>query len=192
VFGTKSRTIKSGQLDGRISGEGEESMSEEFWLGILLSIPVGIGSAVIAPWVQQKIDSVGKRRSLALSHNTKKEFERIKFYKANPSEHTQYLVQVAIRIALITAALGIISDLFFMMAKFSETTVLPPFFYGYLSDSLLFIFGLVPSLIGAILIMNLCRKALSTSTKVRNFEEYKSGLSSILTEETQPQMRPES
>jgi hypothetical protein len=92
-------------------------MSTEFWLGIFLSIPIGIGTSLYTPWFQGKLEGYSKKRALSQTKNIKEEFESVSFYRNNPSSLTQFLVYVAIKSTFIGAASGILSGFFFALGN---------------------------------------------------------------------------
>jgi hypothetical protein len=97
-------------------------MSTDTLLGLLLSLPIGIVTALITPWFQRKLENIDKQRSMAAQiHNAKEEFENISFYKQHPDEFTQYLVHVAIQTTFTSAAIGIVSWFIFVAAQVIRT-----------------------------------------------------------------------
>ena len=48
-------------------------MFSDFWLTILLAIPLAIAANLVTPWFQGRIELLGKKRALAISNNTKAE-----------------------------------------------------------------------------------------------------------------------
>ena len=145
----------------------------EFWIGVLLSIPIGIATSLITPWIQRKIDEQDKRRSLAATGRVVQEYERIRAFRADPHEFTQYLVQVVIRTTFTGAFVAVFAGL--MVALGQATIPLRSAFnvdYVDFVRTAIFILAQFVSLLGSLLIINICRPALRAWTKLKNFDEY--------------------
>jgi hypothetical protein len=134
-------------------------MSSDLVYGTLLSVPIGIGTALITPWLQKKWDDRSKSRTLDRSKRSWAELERIKTLRENPAELTQYLVYITVRTALISAMMVVAAAVPNLMAQA---------FHFYL----LYIPGQFITLIGSILVINVCRPALVTWDRVKNFADY--------------------
>src|SRR5580704_6732040 len=89
----------------------------DLWLGLLFSFPIGIVTGLVTPWIQRKIDEQDKRRSLAATGRLIQEYERIRAFRSNPDQFTQYLVQVAIRTTFTAAFIGVFSGLMFAFGQ---------------------------------------------------------------------------
>jgi hypothetical protein len=144
----------------------------EFWIGILLSIPIGIATSLITPWIQRKIDEQDKRRSLAATGRLVQEYERIRAFRSDPHEFTQYLVQVVIRTTFTGALVAVFAGL---MVALGQATI--PLRRSIAFDvdfvrTAIFILAQFVSLLGSLLIINICRPALRAWTKLKNFDEY--------------------
>jgi len=148
----------------------------EFWLGIILSFPIGIATALITPWFQRKVDQIDRRRSLAISKRVTKEYELVVHFHKEPIAFTQYLVQVAIRTTFISALMGVFSGLMFSFGQALFIVHLPMAFYELRNTP--YLIGQFITLAGSLLIMNTCRPALSIWTKVNNFDEYSQSMES--------------
>ncbi|MDX9990400.1 hypothetical protein [Thiothrix unzii] len=155
-------------------------MSNEFWMGIFLSIPVGLATSLATPWFQRKLDQRSQQRALVETKNAQVEYERIRFYKENPSELTQYLVHVAIKTTFIGALLAIISGVSYTLAQLLDATSIgyDGMSSGRFAQHMLYVIGQFSSLVGSIMIINICRPALTTWTKTKNFSEYENSLQS--------------
>jgi hypothetical protein len=157
-------------------------MTSEFWLGTFLSIPIGLATSLATPWFQNKLDSRSKQRSLIASKNLAAEYEQVSYYRSHPEDFTQYLIHVAIKTTFIGAMLGIISGISFAFAQVVETARTGLGGFGgpdilRLAQDALYVLGQFSGLVGSILIVNICRPALSMWTKVRNFAAYEKGIS---------------
>ncbi len=155
-------------------------------IGILLSIPIGIATSLITPWIQGKLDQLNKYRSLAATKRLDDEYRRVLLFRNNPHEFTQYLVQVAIQTAFTSAFVGIIAGLIYAIAQ--ATVAIPSGMGGAMNfDEInfirtsLFVFGQFVTLLGSLLIMNICRPALSVRAKLQNFDEYSKSVEALRT-----------
>ncbi|MDB5551943.1 MAG: hypothetical protein JWL86_1927 [Rhizobium sp.] len=158
-------------------GRGSILMSTEFWLGLFLSIPLGIITSLWTPWIQRKIEQRGKRKNVEQAKYLKSEFENVQYYVENKIEFSHYLMYAAIRTTLIGSLIGIFSGILFAVAQlfmFTGRSMHFPSDLLELIQNALFFFGQLLALVGSIMIVNTCRPALSLWSKVRNFDEYKS------------------
>jgi hypothetical protein len=149
-------------------------MSTEFWMGIFMSIPIGLATSLATPWFQKRLDQRGKARTLIETKNAQEEYDRIRYFRDNPSDLTQYLVQVAIKTTFITAFLSLFSRSLVVFGSLIRLAHVEDSRY-FIQNALELIFQVI-SLAGSIMIINICRPALNTWTKTKNFAEYESGL----------------
>ena len=143
-------------------------MSSDLWYGALLSIPIGIGTALATPWLQRQLDKYSKSRALTRTKKAQEDFSRVKFFVDNPHLFTQYLVYTAVRVLFITAVVAAFSAAPSLIAQFSE----PLHVLIYPLQSILYGISQFISLIGSIMIVNICRPALLYWQRTKNFEEY--------------------
>jgi hypothetical protein len=144
----------------------------EFWIGILLSIPIGIATSLITPWIQRKIDERDKRRSLAATNRLVQEYERIRTFRSNPEQFTQYLVQVAIRTTFTGAFVAVFAGTMFALGQALNTLHFKGAIDADYLRNTVFLLAQIVSLFGSLLIINICRPALRAWTKLQNFDEY--------------------
>jgi len=152
-------------------------MSTEFWVGIFLSIPIGILTSLITPWIQRKLDESGKQRALTQSKNIKAELTIITQYKNDPTSFSQYLLHIIIRTTFIGSVIGIVSGVLFAFGQLLNglrSSMIMPLDLGAVEiiRNMIFFCGQLVVLMGAIMIVNTCRPALSKWTKVHNFDEF--------------------
>jgi hypothetical protein len=141
----------------------------DVWLGILLSIPIGIATSLVTPWIQRKLDQLDQRRALAATGRQVQEFERIKAFKSNPDQFTQYLIQVAIRTTLTGAFIALLSGIMFALGQTIMT--MKGSDLDYVRNAA-FLLGQFVTLLGSLLIINICRPALRAWTSLQNFEQF--------------------
>lgn len=142
----------------------------QFWLGLILSVPIGILTGLYTPKIQKWLESRSKEKAEIELRQTKAELESIERYVSNPHEFTQYLIKTAIVTTFIGSFLGVLSGAFFLSGQALEAAgfVLPDNI-----RNVLYFFGQLVITIGSLIIINICRPALSAWTKVKNFDEFK-------------------
>jgi hypothetical protein len=101
-------------------------MNNEFWLGLLLAIPLGILTNLATPWIK----SIFEKGNLSLRERRvyliKKRFEKVKFFHENPNR--LHFVNARITLAgllSILVGLGVIGLSIFL--------VLETVYYGYVT-----------------------------------------------------------
>ncbi len=158
-------------------------LSVEFWLAILASVPIGIGTALVTPSIQHWLDARSKKRSLIRTRNFEAEYKLVLFYRDNPNEFTHFLVQTAIKTTFISAVIAVLSGLsvgFASLTAALDSLVLP---IGHVRESFILLLASVGQLgasFGSIMIFQVCQKALSIWTKVKNFEEYSESMGKVI------------
>jgi hypothetical protein len=141
-----------------------------FLLGTALAIPLSVLATVLAPKIQEALETFGRDAALkkrVRATEAQYEYDRIRGYKQSPSDFTQYLVYVGIKIAFVSAALGIISGIAFIIGS-----LLGPALAGGFAGAIPYAVGQLAALVGTLIILNIARSALRTWTQVKNFDEY--------------------
>lgn len=139
----------------------------EFWIGLLLSIPIAIATNLATPRIQKWLEVSSKKRAVEKTKDLQEEYQRILVYVNNPDEFTSYLLFVVIRTTLIGSVVGIISGLAYVAGQLSSSL-----FYVYEISGFIYAAAQIISIIGALMIVNICRTAASTWYKVKNFDRY--------------------
>jgi hypothetical protein len=142
----------------------------QFWLGLILSVPIGILTGLYTPKIQKWLESRGKEKAEIELRQAKEELEAIEKYVSNPHEFTQYLIKTAIVTTFIGSLPGLLGGVFFLSAQALEAV---GFTFLHSIRSVLYLFGQLAATVGSLIIINICRPALSTWTKVKNFDEFK-------------------
>lgn len=156
-----------------VSSALDEAMSQnaQFWLGILFSIPIGIGTSLATPQVQRWLESQSKHRAFLQNRRIEAEYSEARFYYLHANVFTQYLVHVAIKTALLSGlmAVGSGSLIFLGQVVFavSHEIRLEP-----MVGEALLAAGQAVTLVGSIAIVNLCKPALNLWRRIRNFDDY--------------------
>jgi hypothetical protein len=169
-------------------------MDSALLLGALLSIPTGIVTGLATPTIQRWLESLGQDNAIRRTVRAAKaeyELARIETFRRRPSEFTQYLVYVGIKISFIGAAIGIVAGLAFLTGQFlsayqADVMMRAPAELGEtrrLSQFIVMIptgIGQLVTIVGTVMILRTAGSALTTWTRVKNFEEYKRSVEAIL------------
>jgi hypothetical protein len=86
-------------------------MSSDLWWGALLSVPIGIGTALVTPVIQRKWDEVSRSRDVERSRKTILELRRIESFVNNPHRLTEYLIVAGIKTAIVSASMVVLSTI---------------------------------------------------------------------------------
>jgi hypothetical protein len=145
----------------------------QFWIGLALSIPIGIGTSLVTPAIQRWFESRGQARVISAKRETEAEYRAAVFYRKNSDRFTQYLVHVTIKATLVGALIGAVTGACFFVAQLADTILARQMDVTYdRVRQLLYALGQGSALVGSIAVFNICRPALATWTRVRNFDEY--------------------
>jgi hypothetical protein len=140
------------------------------WVGLLLSIPLSILANVATPRVQRWLDARNRTRALQRTAGMASELAQVTRYVKDRGEFREYLLWTIIRTTFVGALCGIISGLIFVIPR-----ILP---FDRMSEGLSFAQnaaysgGQAVGIVGALLIINICRAALKTYYNVTNYSEY--------------------
>ena len=72
-------------------------MSGDVWIGALISIPIGVGTGIVAPLIQHWYQTQSTWRAEKRSAMRRTEYWRTLLYVARPELFTQYLIMGTIR-----------------------------------------------------------------------------------------------
>lgn len=147
-------------------------MGSDLWFGALLSIPIGIGTAMVTPILVEKWSKVSTHAAIAKSKKTDDEYRRIYTFKEDRTSLTQYLVVTTIMTSITSALTALLAGFFVFLNADLIVRNLPSFIGVDVYRLILQMLITVTLLFGAVLIINFCRPALSAWIKVSNFPEY--------------------
>lgn len=148
-------------------------MSTEFWIGIVLSIPIGIFTALLTPWFQKLFDNWNQSKLIKNQRSAKAEYEAVKYYKNNKDDLTHYYLNVVIKTTFIGAFVGLFSGVLFILGELIGET---HFIQNDVLTTILFGLGQFSALVGSLLIVNTTRPAINTWTRLKNYELYEEKL----------------
>ena len=143
----------------------------DLWVGLALSIPVGIGvnlaSGPTQRWLgkrsQQAADRESARSAMFVAQATA--------FAKDRSELYTYLLEAVLMTTYIGALIGVLSGSLAFLGQGVDTAVETLPMYWYFSPdfarSLLFLLSQFTALLGSIIILNIARRALRTLKKVR-------------------------
>jgi hypothetical protein len=142
-----------------------------FWLGLLLAIPLAIAANLLTPQIQSWLDERNKNKALARTKDLQTEYELIKSYKTSREDFREYLLWIVIRTTYIGSLIGIFAGLAFGIPNLFD--IVGNYDRGWeIVRSIFFIGGQALSILGALLVVNICNNALQVYLKVKNFEAY--------------------
>lgn len=144
-------------------------MSTEFWIGVVLSVPIGILTGIATPWFQKIFDNWNKSKLTKSRKNSFEEYQRVKMYKTSKEDSTHYYLSVIIKTTFIGAFVGLFSGALFVLGELVSQT-------GFGFQTILYSLGQFAALVGSLLIVNICRPAMLMWTRLRNFDEYENDL----------------
>lgn len=141
-------------------------MSNDVWIGALLSVPIGIATGVAVTPIQRWIENRGKNKALVESKRVREQYNSVIFYRLHPHIFTQYLLNVVIRTTFIGAAVGIIAGCIYTLAQAGD------FVNIRILRSGLYVLGQITAVTSSVLIVGICKPALGLWYRVRNFDAY--------------------
>jgi hypothetical protein len=150
-------------------------MSNDVWIGALISVPIGIATGVAVVPIQKWIENRGKAKALIQSRDARERYTSVLFYRLHPHLFTQYLLRTVIRTTFASAAMGIVAGFLYVMANATATFIATQTTsIGFASTmmQLFTILGQMTIIVASVLIINYCRPALKLWSRVQNFEEY--------------------
>lgn len=168
--------------------EAQESVTSEqnkkrdrsnFWLGLLLSIPLSIFANLITTPVQNMISRYNEESARQRVLQAQVEYRRIESFYLNRSEFHEYLLSVIINTTFITSLTAMLSYLSFMLVGLTHKLRLNSSGKKQVFDAvreLLQGLGFVALIIGALLVINITKEALRTYSNVKNFDSYKQSI----------------
>jgi hypothetical protein len=103
-----------------------------YWLPLLLSIPLGIVSGLLVPYIQRWIDSRGQVKGVAKRDRMRKEYRQAMSYARHPDLFTHYLIRGLLSITIYSGG-AIVSILYYVAlgpaSVFYVNNSLPKAFY---------------------------------------------------------------
>lgn len=104
-------------------------MSREFWLGLALSVPIGIGCGLAVPRLQRWLDEQGKSRAFKRSKREQQDYEEAFYYHSHPHIFTQYLIHqlvnlMRVGVLCLLFGLGVVLVGFLVNSPISDATSL--------------------------------------------------------------------
>jgi hypothetical protein len=155
-----------------------EYVSGEFWLGLILGIPLAILANILTRPVQSRLDSRIRSRALRRVRDTQREYEEAKRYREHREEFYEFMLRSLVWMVTWTGSmiLGLSTFLLVYLADLR-----------HLSEELRLIVGSIVLLcvaVSAFMVRSWRSRALNTAYRVRNFPEYESRVKPIVDSES--------
>jgi hypothetical protein len=78
-------------------------VSNDLWIGVALSIPIGIGTGLLVAPIQEWYKNRGKTKEEGLTHRLRWEYGQALTFVTHPHKYTQFLLNVIIRMLICIA-----------------------------------------------------------------------------------------
>jgi hypothetical protein len=152
-------------------------MSNDVWIGALLSVPIGVGTGLAVTPLQQWYRELGKSRAEAERNLMTHQYGQALFYISHPHRFTQYLVVEAVRaIAAIAAMLvggGISFGTVLVGGLMRAVNAAHPLTKKDIVILWVYmIAGLASSVVGSAYLARVFQRALPLYKRIVNFEAY--------------------
>jgi hypothetical protein len=144
-------------------------MTTEFWIGALVSIPLGIGTSLLTPKVQSWIDNRSKAAALNAKQRSQSLYHQTVSYSLHPDAFTQVLVADGIRMILPATTMVAATTMFactLLATKLAPSHFLGRFLSWFPGVCLLFV------LYGTFSLLFRYSHAIRALWRVQNFEKY--------------------
>jgi len=142
-------------------------VSTDFWLGLLLSIPLSILANLLNPKLETLWAHHSQHRAKKRLQKLRRDLDAVQRYRDNPQAFTEYLLIIVIKVAYATGSVGVFS---LVVDTFIPGSI------GLIASRLL-------SILAGLLIVRVSSQALDTFQRVRNYDDYQKEIEQ-LTEQT--------
>lgn len=143
-------------------------MDASFWIGLVLAIPLSIAGNMMTPRAQQWLSQRSSTRRHKRHERLVSEFEQVRKFADDRARFNTYLLTVVLAATFVGSAVAIASGAVWAVA------------YVTGSDQVLFSFGQVIGVLGAIFISKVCVDAMRVSARVSDFQAYKASVEAEL------------
>lgn len=142
-------------------------MSSDFWLGLLLSIPLSILANILTPKLESLWAHHSQRRAKKRLQKLRRDLDAVQRYRDDSQTFTEYLLITVIKVAYVTGSAGVVAIL--------VNTFIDKAFAVFASRLL--------SILAGLLIVRVSSQALDTFQRVRNDDDLQKEIEQ-LTEQT--------
>jgi hypothetical protein len=153
------------------------------WLGLLFSIPVGIGVNLLTPRIQEMAARRSERVRSRLALQATREEALVRQLKEDGSRYVSFLIVATIQITAITALAGLISSVAFVFSNLSSVWLVGASQATQRSarvvGPLLASIGQVAALVGVVATLAIARRALKTARRVQRSEDEPAAIEEI-------------
>lgn len=150
-------------------------MSIDLWVSVGLAIPLAVIANIFTPKIQSWLEGRGKKRSKQRTQELQKELDELTEYQESPEKFHQYLLGVVIRATYIGSLVGIFAGITYILTRFARE-----FIYFDFANIVFSLTGQVVSMIGAVMIINVCGEAIRRINSLKNYSSVSSDLESKL------------
>ncbi len=155
-------------------------MDINLWISVFLAIPLAIVANVFTPKVQVWLEGRGKKRSKKRVAQLQSELDQLGHYHDYPEKFNQYLLGVVIRATFTGSLVGIIAAITYILSRLGRTFVNIEFVYFLVQFS-----GQFVSMVGAMIIINICSGAIRTMNRMRNYSTVSQQLKAQISESSE-------
>lgn len=133
-----------------------------FWIGLAVSVPLSVFANMITPIAQRWWEKRSRTNALRITSSLKAEYDEVKRYKLERSLFHEYLLLTIIR----TTVTGSLAAFAVNVASTAGN------FLG--GNFLFYSVGNMISILGALVIVQVCMRAIRIYGRLRNFDDYQS------------------
>lgn len=139
---------------------GGEKMSNEFWIALILSVPMSIIANLLQPFALRAGSRVSTRIEQYLYINEKKRALKLEKFRSNPIVFTNYLIQTCIRVLIIGASISILTA-FASISQMIMATSVNPIEYPFAKFIFMSIAAMsqISVIVGSLAMINITRPA---------------------------------
>ena len=143
-------------------------MSAGVWIGLAASIPIGIGTSLVAPDIRRWMDRHLTIRTLKQAQRTSEDYLKVASFYQNPELLSHYLLETILKM-LVLGVLAIVMSVFWT-ALILHSGYLSPF--KLIASSVVLALGALLILLCVEVLTTYSRDALTIAHNVHNMKEY--------------------
>lgn len=138
-------------------------MSTDFWLGLLLSIPLSVLANILTPKLETLWAHHSQRCAKKRLQKLRRDLDAVQRYRDDSQAFTEYLLITVIKVAYVTGSVGVFSII--------VNTFVPGSFSSIASRLL--------SILAGLLIVRVSSQAIDTSQRVRNYDDFQKAIEQL-------------
>ena len=143
-------------------------------LGLILSVPLSILASYMKDGIDWWLAERSIESALQLQAAILEEFEHVETMYNDRSVFKEYLLWVAIRAIMVGALAGMVTSGFHIIGAAFRVGLRWRRFYipREVGGEISLVFALIPSVVGGLLVFDICSEGLTAFNRVNNFGEY--------------------